>query len=93
MPNEQMHIYLAHISGFNWSKMIAKLSSIRRTLGALYSGREKYYSSVFVQNDWPIMIVKRLTLFCFLSILKSLEITHTFTGYRAGAAPHVVHHC
>ena len=76
--------------------MIAKLSSIRGMLGTLCSGREKYYSSVFVQNHWPISdidIVKRLTLFCFLSILKSLEITHTFTGHRAGAAPYVAHYC
>lgn len=58
MSNEQMYIYLARISSFNWSKMIAKLSSIRGMLGALCSGREKYYSSVFVQNHWPIMIEK-----------------------------------
>lgn len=65
MPNEQMYIYLAHISGFNWSKMIAKLSSIRGMLGALCSGREQYYSSVFVQNHWPIMIIKRLNSILF----------------------------
>ena len=46
MPNEQMCIYLAHLSGFNWSKMIAKLSGIRGMLRALVSVREEYYNSV-----------------------------------------------
>lgn len=66
MPNEQMCIYLAHLSGFNWSKMIAKLSGIRGMLRALGSVREGYYNSVFVQNHWlMVTIERRLTSILF----------------------------
>lgn len=59
MPNEQMCIYLAHLSRFNWSKMIAKLSGIRGMLRALGSVREEYYNSVFVQNHWLMVTIER----------------------------------